>query len=462
MKPFSGQLQGVGERRLAMFNKGRLGAIVAAAGLAAAAFVISAAAPVQALTTSDRAAAILIWPKVVVDTTGQFGAPTDTRIQLSNVTRDSLKMAHCFYINANGHCADNPSEVCRTASDCSGPSACIPGWNEIDFNIFITEDQPLGWDASVGMPFSKLPIRGQGVCDAPAGRFCTEDSQCATQCIVGQTNLGTGIPPVPEDPFIGYLKCIQFDPSQNPPVPDRSPESRNALIGHATIIGEAPDVLLPPGLGNVPNQIFWRDAEKYNAIGLRATASGDTDNTLVIGGDNAEYEACPQTLIVDHLFDNALDPLRTGSTIADLAGVTKTDLTLIPCGADLLRQDPGVIVAQFLVFNEFEQRFSTSRTVDCFLETLMSNIDTPNSERSIFSATVSGTIAGQTRIRGVGGSPTGRGLIGVARLQVDTVIPIDDAQQAQVSYDGLKLRRSAAYNIHQQGDSTSSDTIIFP
>jgi hypothetical protein len=45
---------------------------------------------------------------------------------------------------------------------------------------------------------------------------------------------------------------------------------------------------------------------------------------------------------------------------------------------------------------------------------------------------------------------------------VDTVIPIDDAQQAQVSYDGLKLRRSAAYNIHQQGDSTSSDTIIFP
>jgi hypothetical protein len=443
-----------------MFNKGRLGAIVAAAGLVAAALVISAAAPVRALTTSDRAAAILVWPKVVVDTTGQFGVPTDTRIQLSNVTRDSLKMAHCFYINANGHCADNPSEVCRTASDCSGPSACIPGWNEIDFNIFITEDQPLGWDASVGMPFSKLPIRGQGICDAPAGRFCTEDSQCATQCIVGQTNLGTGIPPVPEDPFIGYLKCIQFDPSQNPPVPDRSPESRNALIGHATIIGEAPEIL-PLQISSEDILPFaLRNVEKYNAVGLRATASGDTDNTLVIGGANAEYEACPQTLIVDHLFDNAVDPLRTDSS-GDTTSLTKTDLTLVPCGADLLRQDPGVIVAQFLVFNEFEQRFSTSRTVDCFLETLISNIDTPNSERSIFSATVSGTIAGQMRIRGVGGSATGRGLIGISRLHIETSV-FEDGQAAQAQPSEFTFRQSAAYNIHQQGDSTSADTIIFP
>ena len=59
------------------------------------------------------------------------------------------------------------------------------------------------------------------------------------------------------------------------------------------------------------------------------------------------------------------------------------------------------ITVQFLVFNEFEQRLSTSRPVTCFDDIKISNIDTRSSDHSIFSAAVMGTLTGQTRIRGV-------------------------------------------------------------
>ena len=55
-----------------------------------------------------------------------------------------------------------------------------------------------------------------------------------------------------------------------------------------------------------------------------------------------------------------------------------TDLTLVPCTEDFENQRPELskTTAQFLVFNEFEQRLSTSTTVECFKEIRLSNIDT--------------------------------------------------------------------------------------
>jgi hypothetical protein len=102
------------------------------------------------------------------------------------------------------------------------------------------------------------------------------------------------------------------------------------------------------------------------------------------------------------------------------------------------------------VFNEFEQRFSTSRTVDClFHATQLSRIDTRNPARSIFSAGVAGTLGGQTRIRGVGGvSPLGSGLLGVAQANLD------------LDFLGLRIG-SAAYDLHQQGNGRS-DLMILP
>jgi hypothetical protein len=102
------------------------------------------------------------------------------------------------------------------------------------------------------------------------------------------------------------------------------------------------------------------------------------------------------------------------------------------------------------VYNEFEQRLSTSRPVDCLLTTPISRIDTSQPNRSIFNATLQGTVAGQTRITGVNG-----GLIGSATLsfcdpagaECDSTVYVDSG---------------AAYNLNQAGDRVDPDFIRIP
>jgi hypothetical protein len=106
-------------------------------------------------------------------------------------------------------------------------------------------------------------------------------------------------------------------------------------------------------------------------------------------------------------------PVRwRGGSISQLLAA-RSELSLVPCTQDFLRQAIPHVTAQFLVYNEFEQRFSTSRAVDCLLSGPISRIDTSQPNRSIFSASVAGTVAGQTRITGVNG-----GLIGAATLSL--------------------------------------------
>jgi hypothetical protein len=100
---------------------------------------------------------------------------------------------------------------------------------------------------------------------------------------------------------------------------------------------------------------------------------------------------------------------------------------------------------QFLVFNEFEQRFSTSRKVTCFSELKISNIDTLSKDRSLFSAAVAGTLTGQTRMRGVEDEHLDHGhtLLGVA----------------EEFRDG---GGTAAVNLHFHGTRPQSDFIRLP
>jgi hypothetical protein len=112
-------------------------------------------------------------------------------------------------------------------------------------------------------------------------------------------------------------------------------------------------------------------------------------------------------LILNHFFDGATNPV-SGAEIW-------TSLVLVPCTQDLLRQVPGEAVVQYLVYNEFEQRFSTSRTVTCKQSLHLSDIDTTQPERSVFSVGVAGTLAGQTRM-----TPIGSGLLGIADEFHDT------------------------------------------
>jgi hypothetical protein len=119
-----------------------------------------------------------------------------------------------------------------------------------------------------------------------------------------------------------------------------------------------------------------------------------------------------------------------------------------------------------LVYNEFEQRLSTSLPVTCFDERLMSNIDTANNDRSIFSVNVGGTIAAQSRIR-----PVGSGLVGVARA-MKPVIP-GALQEGNANLQPIAALRAdpglapvvgvgAAYELHQQGVRSEADRIVLP
>jgi hypothetical protein len=145
-----------------------------------------------------------------------------------------------------------------------------------------------------------------------------------------------------------------------------------------------------------------------------------------------------------------------------------TDLTLIPCTEDFEEQRPELsrTTAQFLVFNEFEQRFSTSIAVQCLKEIQLSSIDTSgDNSRSIWAAGVGGTLTGQTRIRGVenplNAGIAGNTLLGVAEEFRCAGAPFnfplcDYVQQPERTVSGN------AKNLHFQGRRALSDFIYTP
>jgi hypothetical protein len=376
----------------------------------AMALAVGGVRPVAADVTSDRAAAILEWPSVVYAEASFLDnvvGGIDTIIQLSNTSTDPVNV-HCFYENANPHCT-NTGEVCYDAAECCNPSTgcgiCLPGWNETDFHVQITPRQPLGWLASEGV---------SGYSTFPPKEFGTFAIDGVTNFgIGGSSNAGSRIPPVPEEPFLGSLRCIVVDE-------DGIPVDRNVIKGEATWTVNA-------------TQGDFISVAKHNAVGIQAIEGAvNDDNVLVLGGPDAEYNGCPNFLILNHFFDGAEDP------VLDDDNQIVTLLELVPCSEDYLRQEPGAAVVQYLVYNEFEQRFSTSRPMQCKQFSLISNIDTTQNERSIFSAGVSGTLTGQTRI-----NPIGSGLLAVAHEL----------------HEGSGL---ADFNVHFQGDRANPDFIVLP
>lgn len=327
--------------------------------------------------TSTNAAAILIYPKLLVNTTVP-GFQEDTLIQMTNTSAEPVNV-RCYYVNANGHCS-NTFAVCdpNSANTCGPNGLCIAGWIETDFAFRLTPKQPVVWQLSKGL--AELPL---GVFPGPGGQF----------------NSGS-IPPAPEDPMIGELKCVEVDE-------DERPVNRNSLKGEATI--ETVEAANPDGV------FVSADSRGYNALGVQAAGENNGDDVLLL--NDVEYNACPNILVLDHFFDDAV--LDTGAAQSDLV---RTKVTFVPCSEDFLLQRPVSNVVQFLVYNEYEQRFSTSRRVTCLTEILLSDIDTrlgPGDDRaSIFNVNVQGTLTGQTVMRGVVGAaqnpPLGNGILAVA------------------------------------------------
>lgn len=404
-------------------------------------------APVQADVISDQAAAILVFPKVVVDITSPQIAPPakiDTLIRVANTSSQPIAM-HCFWIDANSHCENtNPPTICtNNPTVCGGTGGrCLPGWQETDFFAYLTTQQPVAWLASSGAPlFCNQPLSNPGVPCLPLSQMYGPLGQN------GETNDGTKIPGVQEDPFVGELRCVAVDLNG-------LPVARNNLTGTAQIVRFNSSMTMQRPV----------DVETYNAVGIPAIPGSiiDPNGPLVLGGGicqgggndqmpcaaatdcpggqcSAEYSGCPNLLILDSFFDGADDPV-TGKTVT-------TDLTLVPCSEDLLGQTTFPTTAQFLVFNEFEQRLSTSQKVTCFQEFHLSDIDGASPGRSIFDVGVEGTLTGQTRLRGVVDSDDtthGHTLLGIA-------------EEFRSGGGG-----SSAFNLHFDGARPQSDFIFLP
>jgi hypothetical protein len=383
----------------------------------------------RADVASDKPGAILVFPKIVVDTSGVLGPPTDTEIQITN-TSNSVISARCYLIDATSHCSNakvcsnERTTQCTSDSGCPDGGSCIaaactvaaiangaavgeggcpaggicvgpcnPRLVENDFRMTLTKRQPVSWKASEGLPsFPCDPLTNPEAVGCPNGLSN-----------VGSDGSPSRVPRVQEDPFIGEIKCVEVDPSTFQPSTGLDPINNFAgdLKGEATIVSASGTAV---------------DARKYNAIGIQSAGpfSNNNDDTLAVGGPAPEYNGCPKALIVDSLFDNA--PVTTHS--GGLTNEVVTDLTFVPCTEDLATQSPSAATLQFTVYNEFEQRFSTSIGFSCFKEVQLSDIDSrPGSfgnAQSIFNFDVQGTLSGQIKIRPVPGAATDNRVLAVS------------------------------------------------
>ncbi len=375
-------------------------------------FLYGAAA--RADVSATNPAAIVVFPKIVFNSHNGV----DTVIQLTNTAPNPVNV-RCFYVDANGHCSNDPSRICNpegskneTLDSCFDETpplgtivSCRPSWNETDFSFRMTAKQPLVWTVGLGLAGEDLPLADSGA-DGNSG----------------------SISAVPEDPMVGELKCVEVGD-------DDLPIASNDLKGEATI--EHVFVDGPP----------FADIRAYNAIGIQAKTQDDPkDNTLVIG---REYNACPNILLMDHFFDDAFEP-AAGDTV-------RSDLTLVPCSEDFNLQAPIKTTVQFLVYNEFEQRFSTSTSVQCFREIHISDIGTrpgPSDDRSsIFNVNIGGTLNGQALIRAVADSDTdhGHGLIGIV-----------EEFHGHGTYGNFVPQFSDAFSLQERGERTQLDVLKLP
>lgn len=377
-------------------------------GFAVALGVVAAGA--RADVTTESGASILVFP--FVEATSDF----DTVIQITN-TGNSMLHAHCFYVDASLHST-------LSGAPCEVPSAtCLPSWQETDFLIWLTKQQPTHWLASKGRDID------------PSDGFQSD---------------GSGFDPghvPPLNNFVGELKCIEVSESDEP-------ITGNHLKGEATL--EVIQTFSPGPLINQPGGQKG-DVTKYNAIGILGNPDVQPTNPLLL--DDQVYNACPSKLILNHFATGAKDPVAaqlTGDTKPVTDSSVTTFLTLVPCSEDFENQRPKSVTIQFVIYNELEQRFSASTTVTCFLNVELTEIDSPGAPtRSAFSVNLLGTDVAHTEITPVVNlDGTTGGLIGVATR----VVSVSDTTGT--------VQAGASYNIHTEGslvpEGSPPDQIVLP
>ncbi|MBI3783693.1 MAG: hypothetical protein HY270_09840 [Deltaproteobacteria bacterium] len=343
-----------------------------------------------AIANPDEPAAVVVYPYIVVDVT----ANKDTLIQLTNTSAQAVE-ARCFYENFTPECTSGqPDATCLSGPvTCTG--VCIPRDSRIPLRVRMTAGQPLAWRASSGLP--QPPI---------------EETQTGSA-----SNQFTTIPALGNGPFLGTLRCtaVEDDPLR--------PSRNNVLVGQATI-----------EQSNGPPSASANTAQ-YRAVGVKAVDDGpNRDEFLVFGGPTREYEACPAYASLNHFFDGS--PVHAGDSTA----VVTTDLVLANCTSTPPATAANVV--QFLVYNGFDQRFSTSKAVDGQLISRLSRIDSADPTRSIFWYQVSGTLGGHSIIRGINA--------GVHAVAIES--HTSGSESAVVHSDAIN---SHGYGARLQGDTFS-------
>jgi hypothetical protein len=363
----------------------------------------------RADVTTDEPGSIVIFPKVIADST------RDTLIQLTN-TSTSSQHVHCVYVDTSTASPGTCSGTTPAAQSCNSDEECFANDNgtcvrcqPFDFDISLTPLQPTVWRVSTG----------RDEADQEGGIF------------IGK---------VPAHPlFLGELKCFQTDV-------DGVPIGGNALKGEATLVTRS------------SGQI-----SEYNGIAIKAInattvapvcvggqfngnrCSTDTDCQGTTNGvcrislalDNAHYNACPRQLLINHYAGGASDP-STGAQV-------DSELTLVPCSEDLAAAVPTSTSVTLNGYNESEQ-FTVSKIIPftCWLNITIGNEETgdPRITPGYDVGTVGSTFA-KTRAFAPSDSS---GVLGVLE---------------EFHASGASPVGTAAINLHVTG-SRASDTITLP
>ena len=400
-------------------QQGRIGAAVVVAVLGAGA--------AMAQVTTEKSASILVFPKVFAD------AGRDTVIQITN-TSNSMVHAHCFYVNG-----------ALTFPELPAGAPNPPLWTEVDFDIWLTKQQPTHWVVSRGRPVNAA--------DAPCGAAAEREAAPGGFGTMGgfacnDAGLDPGrVPPVVEY-FTGELKCVEVDPSG-------APLSGNHLKGEATTTtfnvcvptpwwASTPRCALEPEVdcaSDADCNADLVDVAKYNALGVIGNENNDGDNVLCLGGEpsdtcpnGAEYDACPQYWVANHFAEGAPNP-----TTAD--GEVYTTWTIVPCTQNFETQAPETVTIFVETWNEFEQAFSSFATVTCWDDLVLRQINPVT-----FGYEALGTAFAQTRLR-----PAAQTSSAFLMVQSEAYLSDNDA-----------IAATADVNLHVEGARSGPDLITIP
>jgi hypothetical protein len=296
------------------------------AGAAALAFVSAASADNR--VSASKKGSVLIYSKVEIIWDAAGNLVQDTVLEISNDYPQDV-FVQFYFVNG-----DAPRDPVFAGDPPMLVAEGEPGWNWVDCQALLTNDQPMYWSANSGLPLGCQPF---DILDPDSGS-------------------GAGRPlPNGDRVLRGFIYAWAVN---NNGVQVRW----NHLSGAATLV-------------NYRHAAAW----EYNAWAFSALV-----------GSNGQIIGTPGVLSLDGVtYDSGYDQLHmdfyasgAGSLSSNSVAVqVDTDLTLHPINADLRQDSEGPVAtkAKFDIWNLNERRFSgTERCIQCWDQELLSNYGNPN------------------------------------------------------------------------------------